>query len=290
MVENGCQQPPKIDANIFLNWFQKGAETKITKNVKNDNPTTFQLEFWCAGGGGRGEGKSNNELIKGAAENDSKIKCDFKVEFYRIWEPCWDRKSFQNRRKRYRKQNDFETKLACWTPTSGPRSLLRHPPWRPPGCVRSLPQNIGVSAKSEEEGRKDERKKGTIEDLTRQGHKAWRILIVFGFLKSRLHPKRQSWSWKTWFIIYHLIENSLPFLARFEVSASIGVSSLVWVVFFRLGHGGLPTTFRSCPIELPSPTNFGSCSHRIDVFVLLLDHFSDYASVVMLLLVAPLWS
>ena len=97
-----------------------------------------------------------------------------------------------------KKQSDFKTKLAGGITTSGPRSLPRQPPTGGPPYARALfPKQSGQDEEGREkreEGRKEERKKGSrgkkdkreeksIQDLTRQGHKARRIF------KSSYSPK-----------------------------------------------------------------------------------------------------
>ena len=112
--------------------------------------------------------------------------------------------------KRCRKQSDFKTKLASRTPPIGPRTLPRQPPLAAPPYAHALfPKQLGqdeeVRTKREEgrgqdeegrekreEGRKEERKKGrrgkkdkreekSVQDLTRLGPEARRIL---GFYKT----------------------------------------------------------------------------------------------------------
>ena len=63
--------------------------------------------------------------------------------------PSWDPKSFKNQRKTVsKKQNDFETKLACRTTTSEPS---------PPYARALFPKQSG---QDEEGRRREERKKG----------------------------------------------------------------------------------------------------------------------------------
>ena len=177
---------------MVQNRLQKGAEVKNSKSVKTINPPSFLVHFSYPRGS-----KIQQISLKSGVENELKIKCDFEVDFCRIFEdfggilgpkidPKWKKNGIE-------KHNDFKTKLAARTPGVDPRSLPRQLPLAAPHMRALSSQSIGVRTKREErrrakkeertkreeEGRKEESKKGSIQDLTRLGPEAWAPMLYY---------------------------------------------------------------------------------------------------------------
>ena len=155
---------------MVQNRIQKRAEVKNSKSVKTINPPTFLVHFWYPRGS-----KIQQISLKSGVENELKIKCDFELDFCRIWEdfgailgPKIDPKWKKNGIK---KQSDFKTKLAARITGVEPRSLPRQPPLAAPHMRALSSQNNRVRTKREERrrGKKEERTKREEEGRKQEG-------------------------------------------------------------------------------------------------------------------------
>ena len=131
MFVNGSPNHSKIDPRMPQNRLQKGAEVKNSKSVKTINPPSFLVHFWYPRGS-----KIQQISLKSGVENELKIKCDFEVDFCRIWEdfgailgPKIDPKWKKNGIK---KHSDFQTKLEGRPSRKKGRNVAVEPPLAPP--------------------------------------------------------------------------------------------------------------------------------------------------------------